>query len=114
MAEKSPPTHVLGETKLAAHAVTSHCVRTSSNKPVHINTVRRWITRGVKGTRGTRVKLEAVRQGGMWVTSVEALERFAAALTGQPTTSLDRAPVSHPESSGRVTAADQKLRSLGI
>lgn len=42
------------------------------------STVLRWVSRGVF-VRGVRVKLEAVRVGGQWLTSLEAYARFLAA-----------------------------------
>jgi hypothetical protein len=60
-------------------------------RPVTQGCVMRWILRGVKGPGGRRVRLEAVRLGGRWLTSLEALERFALAQTpgagGEPPTS---------------------------
>ena len=41
------------------------------NKPVHISTLVRWIQRGVRG-----VKLEAIRLGGRWYTSSDAIDTF--------------------------------------
>jgi hypothetical protein len=45
-------------------------------RPTHLSTLLRWIKPGVRG-----VRLEAVRLGGRWVTSREALQRFADRLT---------------------------------
>ena len=45
-------------------------------KKVHLNTVFRWILTGVNSPTG-RVHLEAIRVGGRWLTSMEALQRFA-------------------------------------
>lgn len=47
---------------------------------LHPATLTRWILTGVKGLDGRRVKLEAVRVGGRWLTSEAALHRFSAAL----------------------------------
>lgn len=49
----------------------------AGGRPTHAATVHRWVRRGVGG-----VHLEAVRLGGRWVTSDEALARFVAARTG--------------------------------
>src|SRR5262249_48650245 len=49
-------------------------------KPVSPGCVMRWVHRGAKTPNG-RVYLEALRIGGKWVTSVEALQRFAEAQT---------------------------------
>ena len=51
---------------------------TRLDKQVHVSTILRWISHGVRG-----VRLEAVRIGVRWVTTHEALERFSAALTAQ-------------------------------
>lgn len=50
-------------------------------RPVVPQTIGRWISSGVAAPDGRRVRLEARRLGGRWVTSREALERFMAALT---------------------------------
>jgi hypothetical protein len=50
-------------------------------RPVHFSCVLRWITTGAPGPDGTRVRLEAVRVGGRWITSREALQRFCERLT---------------------------------
>jgi len=48
-----------------------------SDRPVHPATIWRWITEGVRLRDGSRVRLEALRIGGRFVTTVEALDRFA-------------------------------------
>ncbi len=48
---------------------------------VTVSCVFRWIVDGVVGPDGKRVRLEAARVGGRWLTSVPALERFAIAQT---------------------------------
>ena len=50
-------------------------------KKTHVSTVLRWIQRGARGPGGDRIHLEAVRVGGKWVTTREALQRFIARLT---------------------------------
>ena len=42
-----------------------------NGRPMHIATLIRAVTRGIRG-----VRLEALRFGNRWVTSVEALERW--------------------------------------
>src|ERR1700719_63908 len=46
-------------------------------------TIWRWVSQGVRTPDGRHVHLEAVRLGGRWLTSEEALIRFAAAQTPQ-------------------------------
>ena len=45
-------------------------------RPVHVSTLHRWRNTGVRG-----VRLECVRIGGMWHTSLEAYQRWVERLT---------------------------------
>ncbi len=71
----------------------------------------RWIVDGVKRD-GVRIRLEGAKLGGRWVTSEEALRRFAERLT----------PASAPPSAQRTPAerrraderADGALRERGV
>ena len=49
-----------------------------NGRPTHVSTIHRWRAAGVNG-----VRLDAVRMGGAWVTSLEAYSRFCAALTAK-------------------------------
>src|SRR5262249_11181216 len=77
-----------------------------SGRPPHLSTLLRWINPGVRG-----VRLEAVRLGGRWVTSREALQRFADRLTAA------QAGPPPPLRAGRTGAeegADEDLSRLGV
>lgn len=50
----------------------------SAGKRIHVATVHRWVMRGIRG-----IRLEAVTVGGRKVTSHEAIQRFAEALTAR-------------------------------
>jgi Protein of unknown function (DUF1580) len=50
--------------------------RRRGNRPLHVATLHRWRTRGLKG-----VLLPAIRVGGQWMTSEAALSRFVTQLT---------------------------------
>jgi hypothetical protein len=50
-------------------------------RPVSYQCVLRWVKEGSRRSDGRIVKLEAVRLGGRLITSKEALQRFAEALT---------------------------------
>jgi hypothetical protein len=56
-------------------------------RPVSYPSVLRWIIQGAKSLDGRVVRLEAVRVGSRWVTSKEALQRFAERLTAATTDS---------------------------
>jgi len=79
------------------------------------STVFRWVTRGLKLPSGGVVKLEAVRCGGRWLTSRDAVTRWCLALTGdaarEPATDILRSPAAR--SRGSKAAAEQ-LKRLGI
>jgi hypothetical protein len=70
--------HVLGLSQ-AANRIPAHRGRGR----ISAATVWRWAHVGVTTQDGRKVHLEAIRLGGRWVTSVEALARFAAAQTPQ-------------------------------
>ena len=84
-----------------------------SGKRTHLSTLLRWILTGAKAPDGTRVKLEAVRLGGRWMTSREALQRFAEALTPSlsdtPALPIPRAPTARRRASERAEAELNKL-----
>ncbi|OAI40492.1 hypothetical protein AYO40_00735 [Planctomycetaceae bacterium SCGC AG-212-D15] len=52
-----------------------------AGKPAHFSSILRWVVNGVKVPGVGRVKLEAARLGGKWVTTKAALMRFMAAQT---------------------------------
>jgi hypothetical protein len=74
------------------------------SRPVHVSTVLRWILQGVHG-----IRLEGARVGGRWLTSREALQRFAERLTP----SLDTNPADSPRPPAtRKRASDRAAREL--
>lgn len=78
-------------------------------KRPHLSTVVRWIARGTQG-----VRLEAIRLGGRWVTSREALQRWAERLTPAPDDTITQTPRSaaaRRRGSQRALAA---LKKIGI
>lgn len=76
-----------------------------AGRPTHPATIGRWARRGVRGHH-----LEAIRLGGTWYTSVEALQRFANLLSGGPASS-ESVP---PHVQQRATDVDAELDRLGI
>lgn len=49
--------------------------------PPHPATLTRWIKKGIQNPDGTRTHLMAVRRGGSWATTPDALHDFLLALT---------------------------------
>jgi hypothetical protein len=78
-------------------------------RPATLSCILRWVLKGAPGPNGERVKLEALRLGSRWVTSREALQRFAEALTPSldaPTALAPRTPTA------RRRAAEQSGKRL--
>ena len=73
-------------------------------RPTHVSTVYRWISRGVRGHR-----LEAIRLGGAWYTSVSALQRFANLLSHESV----QIPLSTPTDQS-PSQVDSALNKIGI
>lgn len=72
---------------------------------IHVSvwSILRWIRRGVR-----QRKLEAVRVGGRWFTSVAAVKRFLAASSQRPSSS------PRPENHTTSPATDRYLDSIGL
>ena len=85
------------------------------DRPVTLSCVLRWVLRGARSPSGELVRLEAVRLGGRWLTSREALQRFSEALTPD-LTGGQTAPT--PRSRGRRQRASERagreLERLGL
>jgi len=83
-----------------------------SGKPVSPATLWRWSRDGVLARDGSRVRLETVRIGGASCTSIEALSRFFARLSGE-----DTAPTPAPTATQQAkahTRAEATLDAAGI
>ncbi|MFL5242530.1 MAG: DUF1580 domain-containing protein [Gemmataceae bacterium] len=80
----------------------------------HFSTVFRWVTKGVPGPTGARVRLEALRVGGKWVTTRTALQQFAEATT--PRLEGEQTPLARSESKRRAASerAAEALEIAGI
>lgn len=74
------------------HQAPSYLGLSRNNRPVHYSTLIRAVTKGVNGH-----KLEAARIGKRWVTSVEAIQRWA-----------ERQTEGHSPAVGRRTAAARR------
>src|SRR5262249_41088211 len=85
------------------------------DRPVSSSTVWRWISAGVKLPDGRRVRLDAVRLSGRWLTSVEAIERFVAAQTPRLDEAAGTPAPRNPRQRCRASeAAAEQLEKLGI
>jgi hypothetical protein len=82
-------------------------------KPLHLSTMFRWIVKGVQGPDGSRVRLEAVKLGSRWMTTRQALQRFAERLTprAQADASAGRTPGQRQRAAEQ---AGKELAAIGI
>jgi hypothetical protein len=78
------------------------------------STVFRWVTRGLPGGDGTRVKLQAIKRGKKWITTVDAVKRFFAALPqSEPSNSTpSRTPRQRERDNNRAKQALQKIYGI--
>src|SRR5262249_32787805 len=84
-------------------------------KKTHLSTLLRWILQGAKSPSGEIVRLDACRLGGRWMTSREAIHRFAQALT--PTHNVPTpapAPRTPTQRSRASERAERELEKVGI
>jgi hypothetical protein len=73
-------------------------------RPVTVSCMFRWIVDGVRLPNGAVCRLAGVRMGGRWLTSVEALQRFAEAQTPR----LDAEKPPTPRSPARREQANAR------
>jgi hypothetical protein len=75
-----------------------------NGKRTHLSTLLRWILKGARAVDGSVVKLEGLRLGGRWVSTREALQRFAERLSLR----FDTAEVPNPRTPGQRQRASQR------
>lgn len=91
------------ETPLSLNAATRLLPAGRNGRPVSLSCIFRWITEGILAPDGTRVRLEASRLGGRWLTTFEAIERFADRQTPRFEENSTRKPRT-PAARQRATA----------
>jgi hypothetical protein len=105
------------ETVVPLSVASRHIPPARSGRETRTSTLQRWITHGARGPSGQRVFLEGLRLGARWLTSLEALQRFADALTPMPanlapvTAQAANRPIARRRAAER---AGQELDRLGI
>jgi hypothetical protein len=99
------------ETALSLADIPKRLPRGRRGRPVHLSTPLRWILQGAKGPNGEVVRLEAVRLGGRWITTIEALNRFTRRLTPDLEAAAKRSGRARPPAARR-RAADRAGREL--
>jgi hypothetical protein len=84
--------------------------RSRRGRPVTLSCVLRWVTEGVNDSAGTRIKLEAARLAGKWVTTPGAIRRFIAAQT--PKIDSRTAPIPRRTPHQRKSGAEPAEKQL--
>jgi hypothetical protein len=110
----SDPTTLLSEHLISLYDAARRLPPGRRQRPVSFSCVLRWIVRGIPGPDGHRVRLQGIRLGGRWLTSQEALVRFAKSLTPDLTdnkTLRVRTPRQRHRSSERAAT---RLEKVGI
>src|SRR5690242_14714829 len=98
------------ETRLAATEACRHPLVRHGGHPLNRSVLERWWTRGIRGPKGERIVLESRRIGGLRFTSVEAVERFLAALNGEHFDG-EQTP---SQAKRQHAAAERELEAAGI
>lgn len=57
------------------------CPSSRRGRPVTLSCLLRWVLEGIRGPDGNRVRLEAARLAGRWITTPQAITRFIQAQT---------------------------------
>src|SRR5215468_8961652 len=78
---RASPSRLLTEKLIPLLQVARNLPPSRSGRPVSFSCVFGWVRAGIPGPDGRRVRLEAVRVGGRWLTTEEALARWAGRLT---------------------------------
>lgn len=84
---------------------------TRKGRPVTFSCVLRWVLDGAKAPGGERVRLEAARLGGKWLSTRAALRRFILRQTPGAEVPKQRTPVQRSRASER---AARELERAGI
>jgi hypothetical protein len=99
---------IRNETTISLNQVARMLPPGRRGRPVHLSCVLRWIIDGVRTPKGP-VRLEALRIGSRWITSIEAVQRFAGAQT--PDLDCPKSIVQATDGA-RLKAADRAGKAL--
>src|SRR5262245_2223529 len=114
---------LLSESLVSLHDAARLLPAARGGRRCHLSTLLRWVADGAPGPDGKPVCLEAVRLGGRWLTSREALQRFAVRLipspTPDPVSDITMSPTpAGPRTPGQrrraSEAAGEQLDQVGI
>jgi hypothetical protein len=107
------PIDLIGERTLSLCAAARLLPPGRRGRPPTLSCLLRWVLDGVKTPDGV-VRLEALRLGGRWITSEEALQRFAERLTPRPESKAAPAPRAPAQRRRAAERAAKELEREGI
>jgi hypothetical protein len=81
-------------------------------KRTTLSCILRWVLKGVRGPDGQRIKLEAARLAGKWITSAAAVRRFVAAQTPRDS-DMPVAPRTPRQALRAAEQAGKRLAAMG-
>jgi len=105
---------LLTETPISLAAAARLIPPGRNGKATCLSTVLRWILRGSPGPDGIMVRLEGIRLGGRWMTTREAIQRFAERLTPRLDDDSTPAPRSQTARQRASEKAARELTARGI
>jgi hypothetical protein len=114
MNESSVTSEILAGSGLSLSQAAKKFPSFREDKPVAPSTVFRWIASGVRLPDGSRVRLEAVRLGGRWLTSAPAIERFIVRQTPSLETTSAPMPRTPRQRAKAAERAGRELDRIGI
>lgn len=98
---------LLNETLVTFPGMAKRVPPSRQGKAVHVSTIHRYRYPGIGN-----VRLEALRVGGVWMTSLEAFARFCARLTAAKE-GAESAATNATQSTANAQADDRDLESKG-
>jgi hypothetical protein len=104
------PIDIRNETLIGLRAAARMLPPGRRGRPVTLSCLFRWIVDGVKLSDGSVCRLAGVRMGGRWLTSVEALQRFAEAQT--PRVQAEKGPASWRSPARRQRDSERAAKEL--
>jgi hypothetical protein len=108
------PIDLSAETPLSLKQAARKFPPLRSCRPVNPSTILRWIVRGIRLSGGGRVRLEAIRAGGAWVTSQQAIDRFVESQTQDRLGHCEPTPRTTRQRQLSTERAREELRRAGI
>jgi hypothetical protein len=97
------------ETLLTYRDAVRQILPTKRGKDMHIGTLHRWRVQGLRGAR-----LDSIKVGGQWCTSLEALQRFFDSLSMGRQDQRTSCRTEHANPSVQASAAMHALRTEGF